>query len=88
MYHGGMAQAWINNRFEEESAAGVSIRDTGLLHGAGVFTTMQAIGGRVVRLAQHLQRLRESCDALYIPLTWSDEVLTAAADELLARNQL
>ena len=83
-----MSLAWFNAEFRDENEANVSIRDTGLLHAAGVFTTMRSYGGKVFRLPQHLRRLRESCEALFIPLQYSDEQLTAAADELLRRNDL
>src|SRR6476646_2614683 len=83
-----MAQVWLNGSFVEESDASVSIRDTGLLHAAGVFTTMRSAGGRVFRLQQHLARIRESCEALFIPLQHSDEVLTSATNERLSRNHL
>ncbi len=39
-------------------------------------------------LEAHLQRLRRSCDALYVPLPFKDEVLATAAGGLLARNDL
>src|SRR5581483_11394481 len=81
-----MPEVWINGSFIDESQASVSIRDTGLLHAAGVFTTMRSVGGRVFRLAAHLQRLRESCEALFIPLQHRDEALADAVDELLSRN--
>lgn len=83
-----MAQVWINGRLVEESAAAVSVRDAGLLHGAGVFTTMRSYGGRVFRLAEHLWRLRQSCEALFIPLPVRDESLSDAAGELLRKNEL
>jgi branched-chain amino acid aminotransferase len=83
-----MPQVWMNGQFVEDSAAAVSIRDTGLLHGAGVFTTMRSYGGRVFRLAQHLQRLRDSCEALFIPPQFRDEQLAGASAELLERNGL
>jgi branched-chain amino acid aminotransferase len=83
-----MPTVWINARFEDESTASVSLRDAGLLHGAGVFTTMRSYGGKVFRLDRHLRRLRESCEALFIPLQYKDDVLTGAADELLSRDGL
>jgi branched-chain amino acid aminotransferase len=83
-----MPSAWINGNFVDDASASVSIRDTGLLHAAGVFTTMRSYGGRVFRVAEHLQRLRDSCDALSIPLQFKNEQLTQAADELLERNDL
>lgn len=79
---------WLNGEFVEESRATISLRDTGLLHGAGVFTTMRSHGGRVFRLAEHLRRLRESCEALFIPLQYKDEQLAGAIDELIQRNEL
>ena len=79
---------WLNGNFIDESAATVSIRDTGLLHAAGVFTTMRSAGGRVFRLREHLARLRQSCEALFIPLQFTDQSLTDATNELLARNDL
>lgn len=83
-----MPTVWINARFEDESTASVSLRDAGLLHGAGVFTTMRSYGGKVFRLDRHLRRLRESCEALFIPLQYKDDVLTGAADELLRGDGL
>ena len=83
-----MPEVWVNGGFMDESQASVSLRDTGLLHAAGVFTTMRADSGKVFRLAQHLQRLRNSCDALFVPLQYRDEVLSEAVNELLRRNNL
>ena len=83
-----MAFVWLNGNFIDESDASVSLRDTGLLHAAGVFTTMRADAGRVFRLDQHLERLRNSCNALSVPLQHRDEALVAAVDELLKRNEL
>lgn len=83
-----MPDVWLNGDFRDDSAATVSARDAGFLHGAGVFTTMRAYGGRVFRLGDHLRRLRESCEALFVPLTYKDAVLEAAASELLSRNGL
>src|SRR5439155_3643382 len=79
---------WLNGAFVEESHATISLRDTGLLHAAGVFTTMRSYGGKVFRIEQHLGRLRSSCDALFVPLQYKDDALAAAAHELLTRNEL
>src|SRR5688500_528971 len=83
-----MPTEWINGQFLNEDAPAITLKDTGLLHAAGVFTTMRAYVGRVFRLAQHLQRLRNSCEALFVPLQYSDPELAGAVDELLARNEL
>ena len=81
-----MACVWLNGSVLDESAGSVSLRDTGLLHAAGVFTTMRAGAGRVFRLSAHLARLRASCEALFIPLKFSDSVLTEAVKSLLETN--
>src|SRR5882762_4841611 len=83
-----MSYAWLNGNFVDESSAAISIRDTGLLHAAGVFTTMRSDAGRIFHLDKHLARLRHSCDALFIPLTRTDAELRSAVDELLRRNEL
>jgi branched-chain amino acid aminotransferase len=83
-----VAEIWLNGNFVDESLATVSVRDTGLLHAAGVFTTMRSTNGRVFRLDQHLKRVRESCEALFIPLQFNDATLSNATIELLQRNHL
>jgi branched-chain amino acid aminotransferase len=83
-----MTYAWLNNTFVEEDSASIALRDTGLLHAAGVFTTMRADKGKVFRLNEHLRRLRQSCEALFIPLAYDDGALKGALAALLQRNQL
>lgn len=87
-YPSGMAMIWLNESFVEDEAASISPRDAGLLHAAGVFTTMRAYAGKVFRLEQHLKRLRGSCKSLAIPLPYSDEQLIKAVGELLVKNEL
>jgi branched-chain amino acid aminotransferase len=88
VYIAAMPFVWLNGNFIDESHASISLRDTGLLHAAGVFTTMRSTAGTVFRLEQHLKRLRDSCEALFVPLVYADDVLTAAVQELLERNGL
>jgi branched-chain amino acid aminotransferase len=83
-----MSFVWLNGEVVDEASAVVSLRDTGLLHGAGVFTTMRGYGGRVFEVGRHLRRLRDSCDALLIPLQYKDEALADATVDLLRRNEL
>ena len=81
-----MSSVWLNGSLIDESAATISVRDTGLLHAAGVFTTMRAGDGKVFRLEAHLARIRASCEALFIPLKFTDSVLTQAVKSLLDAN--
>lgn len=83
-----MAICWSNGSLIEEQAAAVSVRDSGFLHAAGVFTTMRACGGRVFQLAEHQKRLRDSCQALEVPLPYPDEQLAEAVEGVLRANNL
>jgi branched-chain amino acid aminotransferase len=83
-----MPTAWLNGNLVDEDSPNISLRDTGLLHAAGVFTTLRASAGRVFRLEQHLQRLRKSCEALFVPLQFSDADLASAVDDVLRQNSL
>lgn len=83
-----MPFAWINGNIVRDDEARIGIADVGLLHAAGVFTTMRAAGGRALRVSQHLVRLRRSCEALYVPLQYDDDALRSALGELLARSSL
>jgi len=83
-----MPFVWMDNQFVAEELAQISIKDTGLLHAAGVFTTMRAARGRVLHATDHLQRLRRSCEQLGVHLSYGDEILLGAMTELLSRNEL
>lgn len=78
-----MATVWMNGRLIDDDTAHVSIKDLGLLHGIGVFTTMRSRQRRARSLAAHLSRVRASCDAFAIPLTYTDADLETAVTELL-----
>lgn len=83
-----MSKLWINGQFTDERGSFISARDSGFLHGMGVFTTLRVFGGRVVRLNDHLKRLTDSAMELGIPLDWTADNLTQAAYELLDLNHL
>lgn len=83
-----MATVWLNGRSIDESAAHVSIRDLGLLHGVGVFTTLRADDGFIRGIDPHLSRIRKSCEAFAIPLSYSDAELKSAATALLNENEI
>jgi branched-chain amino acid aminotransferase len=66
-----MATVWLDGAWLDGKDAQVSVFDHGLLYGDGVFEGMRVYGGRVFRLAEHLERLYDSAQAirLSIPLT-------------------
>lgn len=79
---------YLNGAFVSEPDAHVSVFDGGWLHGAGLFETMRAEGGRVFRLEAHLERLRRSANAVLTPMERSDVPAEDVFKELLERNGL
>ncbi len=59
-----MAAALINGRPSDC----LSVTDRGLQYGDGLFETIAAHDGRAVLLAEHLQRLRNGCQRLRLPI--------------------
>ena len=79
---------YLNGEFVDREQAAVSVADKGLLHGAGLFETMIARSGGLWRVAAHLRRLRQSAEALHLPLPSGLDRLDGVALELLQRNRL
>lgn len=59
--------------------AGISADDRGLQYGDGLFETMGASNGRVLRLELHLARLAEGCHRLGMPMPSPDQVAADCA---------
>ena len=87
---GVMAEAWVhlNGRLVPAAGAAVSVRDSGLLHGASTFTTMLAHQRVVFRLDRHVSRLLETTALMGIRTGATAESLSAATKELLEANAL
>ncbi|MCE2884116.1 MAG: aminotransferase class IV [Planctomycetaceae bacterium] len=79
---------WINGRFVEPSEARVGYFDGGFQHGIGLFETMLARGGAVMRLEEHLERLAESARALALFEQLRVEALGEAVQHCVAESGL
>ena len=79
---------YIDGQLVPYEEAHVAAGDAGVLHGAGLFETMRAKGGRVFRLRQHLERLTRSALALSVPFSLGEELLREMVGELLEANGL
>jgi len=81
-----MATAYLNGSFLPLEDARVPVMDRGFLFGDGVYEVIPVYGGRLFRLAQHLQRLQDSLDGVRIgnPLTAPE--WRALLEELVSRN--
>jgi branched-chain amino acid aminotransferase/para-aminobenzoate synthetase component 1 len=81
------AHVWINEELVPLSQARVSVEDRGFLYGDGFFETLRAEDGRVLFLAEHLERLRASAQDFRInfpdQVPWEDRLA-----RLLAANGL
>jgi len=79
---------YLNGRLLPLSQAGLSVLDSGFLHGASAFTTMLAHGGVVFRLERHLARLLETVAFLGMRTAETAESLVAATNDVLGANAL
>ena len=78
----------INGKLVPAAEATVSVFDHGLLYGDGVFEGMRIYGGKVFRLAEHLQRLYESASAIGLEIPIDQQAMTVATNAAVEANQL
>jgi branched-chain amino acid aminotransferase len=80
------AIVYLNGEFVPLEEARISPLDRGFQYGDGVFETLRAQSGRILFLAEHLQRLSHSLAELRLPQSTGDWQTILA--ELLSRNAL
>ena len=81
-----MPFVYLNGQFLPAEQAMVSVMDRGFLFGDGVYEVIPAYGGKPFRLEAHLDRLRNSLEAIRIPAPIGDAQWRAVLEELLRRN--
>src|SRR5512145_2555615 len=83
------AKIWMNGELVDWADATVHVGVHGLHYGTGVFEGIRAYeterGPAVFRLADHLQRLRDSARLPYMDVPYSVEELRSATRERAAR---
>lgn len=79
-------QVYINGTLYDKAEAKISVYDHGLLYGDGVFEGLRVYGGKVFRLAEHLERLWNSAKAIWLEIPLSPEALAQAVNETVAVN--
>ena len=79
-------QVYINGKLVPQAEATVSVFDHGLLYGDGVFEGLRSYGGRVFRLEQHVRRLYESAQAIWLTIPMSQAEMCQAINETVATN--
>jgi len=81
-------KVFLNDGLVDADKAGISVADSGLLYGAGLFETMRSRNGVVFRLQDHLDRLFLSAATLSIAHSYDKPHIERAVDSLLQANQL
>ncbi|MBI5765362.1 MAG: aminotransferase class IV [Planctomycetes bacterium] len=79
---------YLNDRVLPAGEATVSVFDAGLTHAAGLFETMRAYHGRVMRINDHLERLLGSAATLDLLIPVTAAQLQHAVYEVLDANGL
>jgi branched-chain amino acid aminotransferase len=76
--------AWIDGRVVPLADARLPLTDRGFLFADSVFDTVRTYGGRPLLLGDHLDRLRASAAAVFLPIPWTDAELIGIVDAVLA----
>jgi branched-chain amino acid aminotransferase len=80
---------WINGRLEPAEGALLTVTDRGFQVGDGIFETLLVVGGRVLELPLHANRLQASAAVMAMPLPEGlERWMTQAIADLCRANQL
>jgi len=83
-----MPTIWLDGEWLDRDTAKVSVFDHGLLYGDGVFEGIRVYGGKVFRLAEHMDRLYASARAVNLDIGISKTDLTAIVEDAVKRSGL
>jgi len=79
---------YLDGQWLDKDSARISVFDHGLLYGDGVFEGMRVYGGRTFRLAEHVDRLYDSAQAIMLTVPMSREAMIAVTEEGVRRAGL
>jgi branched-chain amino acid aminotransferase len=79
---------WVDGQWLDRDSAAVSVFDHGLLYGDGVFEGIRVYGGAAFRLQEHLERLYDSAQAIWLTIPMPIEEMTALTEEAVRRSGL
>ncbi|GAA6155545.1 aminotransferase class IV [Pyruvatibacter sp. HU-CL02332] len=83
-----MPRIWLNGALVPADEAAIAPSDRGLLLADGLFETLLAREGRIIRLDRHITRLLEGAAVMQIKPPFESRTLRAAARETLEANGL
>jgi branched-chain amino acid aminotransferase len=79
---------YIDGKLYDKEEAKVSVYDHGLLYGDGVFEGIRIYAGKVFRLSEHLDRLYDSAQALWLQIPMPKAEMAKAVVDTVAVNNL
>jgi branched-chain amino acid aminotransferase len=82
----GVPTIWLDGKWYDRETATVSVYDHGLLYGDGVFEGIRIYGGKVFRLAEHMERLYDSAHAIWMTVPIPREEMAAVTEEAVRRS--
>jgi len=83
-----MSYVYLNGEFVKSDEAVVSVFDQGLLYGDGIYESFRSVGNHLYQFPKHYQRLLQSAEALFYPMTFSQEELEKILMALKEKNSL
>jgi len=82
----GVPTVWLDGKWQDRETATVSVYDHGLLYGDGVFEGIRVYGGKIFKLAEHLDRLYDSAKAIWLTIPMSKEEMAQVTEEAVRRS--
>jgi branched-chain amino acid aminotransferase len=82
----GTPTIWLDGKWCDRDTATVSVYDHGLLYGDGVFEGIRIYGGRIFKLAEHLDRLYDSAHAIWMTIPIPKQEMAAVTEEGVRRS--
>jgi len=79
---------WINGSVQPMADARIDVQDRGFQFADGVYEVVRTYQGRTFTLAEHLNRLAKSADALGIPLPLTTAALAGEIRKFIAKEGL
>lgn len=83
-----MGTILVNDQFLDRVNGTVDIEDRGYQFGDGVYEVVRVYGGKMFTAEEHLTRLFESAEKIFLTLPFTLEELTARLEKLMTDNNL